>query len=284
MAEARSQLNERAFWYWAYLVNLVIASDGWNAVPLPIGHLWSLAIEEQFYVVWPLVVFALRPPTLRRACIAIMVGSFILRCTGVAAGVRPPSLYVFTLTRIDALAAGALVALMFRERTPRISAVQLLGAICAALAALIAMTYTRPGLSSEGAAMNTVGFTALAILFSAVVAAACRVSPTGLRRRLIHASALRFFGRYSYALYVFHVPVIFALDWLGVDAGLLPPIAGSWLAGKLVVVGAATAASLVLAKVSWELWEKPFLALKERFAYNVGGSVDAQALFRGKRV
>jgi peptidoglycan/LPS O-acetylase OafA/YrhL len=265
--EARIQLSDRAFWYWTYLVNLVIAADGWQAVPLPVGHLWSLAIEEQFYVVWPLVVFALRPPALRQVCIAIMVGSLVLRCAAVSAGVRPPTVYVFTLTRMDALAAGALVALIFRERRRRISGVQLLGANGAALAALIALTYTRDWLSSEGAGMNTIGFTALAILFGAWVLGARTASPTTRAGSFLHSSILRFFGRYSYALYVFHVPVISTLVWLGLDARLLPSIAGSWLPGKLFVVATATAVSVVLAKLSWELVEKQFMALKDRFAY-----------------
>src|SRR5467141_1688790 len=65
-------------WVWPFGVNLFIALRGWWALPY-ISHFWSLAIEEHFYLLWPLVVFSFRRETLERICLGVIVAALALR-------------------------------------------------------------------------------------------------------------------------------------------------------------------------------------------------------------
>src|SRR5690606_14642302 len=84
-----SVLHDRAWWHFAYLSNWFRAS----LLPgrdLPgFGHLWSLSIEEQFYLVWPAVVLLLKPHRLRQLCVGLIVAAPFLRLALLIGGVHP---------------------------------------------------------------------------------------------------------------------------------------------------------------------------------------------------
>src|SRR5205085_823517 len=102
-------------WLWTYTGNYWMAMQGtWNAWTEMIMPLWSLSVEEQFYLLWPLVIFSFSPGTLIRICAGVMIGALALRLVLTASGVNYFTLYVLTPTRADALAAGALLALLLR--------------------------------------------------------------------------------------------------------------------------------------------------------------------------
>ena len=78
-------LLDQQGWYWSYLINLPIAFKGWSSVII-IDHFWSLAVEEQFYLFWPLVVFFSQRRQLIFICLACFVGSFGVRLGFALAG------------------------------------------------------------------------------------------------------------------------------------------------------------------------------------------------------
>ena len=80
-------LGEQA-WYWSYLTNIRMAFDGWPAYH-HIGHFWSLAVEEQFYMVWPLVIFLFRRRSLLFICAACVAASLAFRVAFWWAGYHP---------------------------------------------------------------------------------------------------------------------------------------------------------------------------------------------------
>jgi peptidoglycan/LPS O-acetylase OafA/YrhL len=106
---------------WTYTANLFVAhAGGWDVVPEHAQHFWSLAIEEQFYIVWaPLILYLSRARALL-VCGAVVLGAPLLRSLLLQAGYSSISVYVFTPCRLDPLAAGAFVALYLRG--PRFSA------------------------------------------------------------------------------------------------------------------------------------------------------------------
>jgi peptidoglycan/LPS O-acetylase OafA/YrhL len=134
---------------------------------------------------------------------------------------------------------------------------------------LAAMTLWRRGFNADDPVVTTIGQTLLACFFGAVLVLALRLPSQMPLVRMFSSSSLRFFGRYSYGLYVFHHPILFLkpgllpLDWI-------PVFEGSMLLKLGVYIMSATAVSLVLALISWHLYEKQFLRLKRFFPYHSG--------------
>jgi len=105
--------SSRELWYWFYLQNWLA---GTKDVPVPLTHFWSLAIEEQFYICWPVVIYLVRRPLVPKVCVSLMLLSSGLRFACLCTGFLPSvDLYYFTPFRVEPLAAGALVAAIVRS-------------------------------------------------------------------------------------------------------------------------------------------------------------------------
>src|SRR6185295_8367650 len=139
-------------------------------------------------------------------------------------------------------------------------------------AALLTLFVARGGLQVTDPVVGSVGHTLLAGLGGAVVVMA--VSARGEGNRV-----LAFFGRYSYGLYVWHHPLFFLVSGV-FPLTMIPQLFGSQLPRQLVFLVVATGASVILALLSWKIWEERFLKAKERFPYGrgVAASPDSQAV------
>jgi peptidoglycan/LPS O-acetylase OafA/YrhL len=215
----------------------------------------GLAIEEQFYLVWPAVVALLSGRALRRLVLAILVGSPLLRMALASSGVGPYSLQVSSFTHLDALAAGALLALSMRERSPLVSKRWatwwiLTGASSFVILAVLMGTPT-PIYSVQMALM----LSSAAALWGGVVGL-CVAAPTSVGARVAGCAPLRVLGKYSYAFYLFHLPVAAVLSVAGLDRQTV---------GRYGFFSLTVSTTLLLAVASWHLWEKHWLALKDRF-------------------
>lgn len=245
-------------WLWLYLTNWV----QWRAsIVDALPHLWSLAVEEQFYLLWPLLLHRLSPRATVRLCLAIAVGGLVLRIVLTRAGVSAEALYMITVTRIDAMALGGAAAAWLRNRVagspePFWARKPL---ISAAVVALGAGAYTH-GFPRMSVAGQTVGYSALAVIFA--LAMLHGVKPSGPRRSPLEWAWLRSVGRYSYAMYLFHMPLNLAV----VDTARqwVPSLSTSGVACAVYVL-LLTLATYGLAYVSYHLFERRFLALKPRF-------------------
>jgi peptidoglycan/LPS O-acetylase OafA/YrhL len=267
----RSAMEDRSqAWYWLYLQNFLFARDE-NLGHPALAVSWSLAIEEQFYLVWPVVVSLLSRRHLIWTCGALILTALSLRIWMVSAGVHPTTIYVLPFNRMDALATGALLALLVRGEGmgPRLLfwARQLWPA---ALLLVLGIWYLDGPLDNRdatGPLMQAVGYSALAWLFGSLLVLALDPQPRAFVPRVFTWPLLRAFGKYSYALYLFHVPVrrIFRDTWFPVDS--FPTWLGSPLPGQLLFYFAATAPAFILAWLSWHLYEKQALKLRRLFPY-----------------
>lgn len=244
-------------WYWLYLQNWVQALD---ALPQPaLSHYWSLAIEEQFYLVWPLALFLVRSKKVGlRVCAGIVVATLVARVVLCAQGASTQFLHFATVTRADSLAWGGLLAfsgyVVEREQLERWGRLGLVVAPTGVLAA--AACHPRSPLWGNPV-MQTLGYTMLGGTVVALIAVAV-LRPSSFFARQLSRPSLRLLGKYSYGVYVFHWPVIrvaskYFREWTP------SPFLGVTYVVTVVFMTA------ILSWLSWTLVEAPMLSLKRYF-------------------
>jgi peptidoglycan/LPS O-acetylase OafA/YrhL len=248
-----------------YTTNLPFVPE-WNANPAPYINLrqfWSLAVEEQFYLIWPFLIFWLK--SWRKILTAALAGaafSLAFRAALATCGFPPQN---HTLPGcMDALLLGGALALLtrstLREQVLRLGQPVFLGAVAITLFEAI----THPGLSwGTSTYLTTIGMTIVALGATGLVAASLRAG--SIAQAVCRTAPLRFFGRYSYGLYVYHYSVSAALDDPTRAALLSRGFSKPW-----AILAAASAVLLVsvgLSVISYNLYEKHFLRLK-RFVPN----------------
>jgi peptidoglycan/LPS O-acetylase OafA/YrhL len=253
-------------WYWTYLSNFALGQrHEWNLGSLDLA--WSLAIEEQFYLLWPAVVFLLGRRALMGFCVAVIVAALATRAALTLWGAHPIPIHVLTPCRMDSLALGALVALA--ARGPRGVAVLVPAARwCASvsLGLLIPLFLVQgPEWGVVQGGGQAVGYTILGLLFAAGLVLTISRPGQGLLGRTFAHPLLTTFGRYSYALYLFHLPLVVCLRETVLRPGSLPTFLGSCLLEQTVYYAAGISLTLAAAWLSGRFFEGPILSLKRFF-------------------
>ncbi|HEX7049816.1 MAG TPA: acyltransferase [Longimicrobiales bacterium] len=252
-------------WFWLYGTNYLVARSGWGALG-DLSHFWSLAVEEQFYLLWPLAVFWLGRSRLTLATAALLIAAPAIRMAALLSGTSGEAVYVATHLRFDGLGLGALLALIpataaRSARYRRAAAMLLLAGATAELGLLLAAAHPA-GLWTVAIKHTLVPLWCAALLYLAVTG-----RPGSPLRRFLEARWLRSVGKYSYAVYVFHVSTRDLLVRAGLSIDAFPTVAGSYLPGQMVFNLVAGAAAFLVAWASWHLFEKRILALKRFFPY-----------------
>ncbi len=215
-----------------------------------LGHTWSLAIEAQFYLLWPLLLLGLGRVFTPRRILSLILGAALaaltLRIALVQAGASAFRVYHGLDTRADALLIGCALGFglangLFRAELPRAWRVPLLAV---SSLGLLAMAGLAPW---NGALMLTFGYSLIAAL-SALLLLLCLGAPAGNLSRALRWTPLVWCGQRSYGLYLWHFPLM-RLILLQTD---------SWLA----LTCGGVMLSLIAASLSYALVERPFLALK----------------------
>ncbi|MEU0268479.1 acyltransferase family protein [Nocardioides sp. NPDC006303] len=237
-------------WSAAFMANIHFALDAVDyfntEAPSPLQHYWSLSVEEQFYVVWPLAVLVaallVRASTRASATtvIATMAATVVVVSVAwsiYATATSPATSYFSTFARAHELAIGALLACLLRRRGPlnrRVAAV--LGVLGAGALVFAAVTFSEH-LPFPGA------LALVPVIGTAALLVAGPETPTG---RILSVAPLRYLGDLSYSLYLWHWPVLILVP------ELLP--GGGWpvALGEIVLV-------LVLSMASYHWIEQPFL-------------------------
>ncbi len=231
--------------YWVYLQNFWISTGRTMDGPV---HLWSLAVEEQFYLVWPFLVLFVPRRFLLRILAALIVMSFGLR---IVLAAHHQDVYSMTFTRLDGLSAGAVLATLHHHGSLQRWRSVLLGLAIGGVA-LVALTWWRFHGSGDPFFVAT-KYSLLATAYAGVIGYLI-CCPGARISRLLSIRPMRYVGRISYGLYVWH-PFVFSLTY-------------RWLRAYSVLTRGLVAFVLAFATayVSWYGYERHFLKLKDRLA------------------
>ena len=243
-----------ASWLWLYGANALQAWRGeWCLGYL--NHFWSLAVEEHFYLVWPAVIFALSRRNAMWTFAALIVAAPLARVAWLKFGGNDVAPEVFTLFRMDGLAAGAWLALASRsEGGLRRFARPARWVFLLTTLLLVPITLKQMRMLTL---VDTLWTIECVVLLVMVVTA----SPTAILGRLGSSPQLHWLGKYSYGIYVFANLLIPLLAPLMTAAGLATAL-GNPLAGQLGYLAIMSAATAAAALISWHAYEKHFLKLK----------------------
>ena len=268
------QLRPGHLWFLAYLGNLfanheptlyAIVSTNHPAFNVNIAHFWSLCVEEQFYLFWPLVVWFLRDRVkIIRFAVAMMVLAFATRMlfcwlagADAASGWSLRSLPF----RLDALVVGAILALVLRgpnaDRWQRLCRPVFLVSTVAVLVLFV----LRPLSSSLW--LMTVGLPLVALASAGLIGMTLR--PGAPAFQLFYVRPLRILGKYSYGFYVYHA--LFVHAWIEVLLFFIARL-HSMMAAGLLALGINFAVTFLVSKYSYDLFEVRFLRLKRNFEYD----------------
>jgi peptidoglycan/LPS O-acetylase OafA/YrhL len=249
--------------YFLYLYNMVpmlaphLSSPGSAMV---LNHFWSLSVEEQFYLLWPFVIWLVRDRRrLLWISVAFMLLALGLRLTVVLHGGSQDEVFGLLPTRADSLLFGAAVALLVRGPAgKRLPATPV--AIVSGLLSLLVLLSGHVWYYGTQL-IATVGYTSIGIFFACIVYWA--QTGEGWVARIFSAPFLRFFGRYSYGLYIYQgLLLVFMMPYVHTVQRLVHSDA---LGGVLYIL-LSLVLLLGLSMLSFHFFEEPILRHKKYFS------------------
>jgi peptidoglycan/LPS O-acetylase OafA/YrhL len=235
-------------WYmYAFLMNFLLAFN--IPQPVSLSVLWSLAVEEQFYLLWPFVIFFLSENLIAWFAAAIVIAAPFLRwfCTPLFVNHWP--IYSLTPFRMDLLGLGALLAIAWRRHRPLIERFGAFGPILSAIALAVLLVLSRKSgfTTSANNQLANVWIYELSLFMSTGVIL-WALSGKGVAP--LNLSPVRYLGRISYSVYLIHITILLLLR--------------SHFSSKETVAALGFILSLLYASASWFLLEKPLLNAKQR--------------------
>lgn len=257
-----SYYNDNKTYFWTYFQNWLLVEKGAPPVPF-MAHFWSLAVEEQFYMLWPVIVFFVKPNSRLKKVILVLIGVSVV--TRIVTWAQFPheveTYYCNTIARMDSLLMGSLLAVHLREgKSISKSAINI--SILAFVALITASLVIFGNVRQDNALFPTIGYTVSAAFFAGMLYVLLKNEARllGWVKRL---RALSFIGKISYGIYIFHMPVYLVLSTqlhqLFTDK-FHPDINVALFISVLSVV-----ITLMVSSVSFYLIEKPILNLKKHF-------------------
>lgn len=253
-------------WAWTYTSNFFHASSAYVFDPI-MGPTWSLAVEEQFYLLFPFVVLLLGRRRLAPALYAMIIAGPLIRwALAIVIDHWPQyftdkheAVYVAGFTHIDAFAFGALINLVPASLCARLGRGHV---ILAATAVAILLGWVTTGTMAgalwfsptDAGAQLIWGYTAVDIVCMLLICRAVSRPTDSLGRATAPMAVI---GQWSYSFYLIHLPIIFLVSRVPQTFGIEVP---GWL---LLII--ATALTLGIARSLYEWVEKPALRLRSRF-------------------
>ncbi len=233
-------------YYFTYLQNFAMTFH-WDSIGP--GHFWSLAVEEHFYIFWPILVYFLSISKLKKTIYFIIFFAFVLRIVFV---INNLNVFYFTFTRIDALAIGSLLAVFEKkEYIKQTNAIKFLSVLIISVIMLAILGVSFPEKGNN--IVQITKFLFLATLYFGLLGYLISINKENIVNRILRSHFFSFTGKISYGLYVYHpISLVFFVHFF-YGYSILITILGSFLI------------SYLLSTVSYYILEKSFLKLKRYF-------------------
>jgi peptidoglycan/LPS O-acetylase OafA/YrhL len=239
------------YWYVLYLSNFQDAFIGGGIHAL--SPMWSLAVEEQFYLLWPLLVYFLGRKGMWRFSISLLLIAPLLRFGLTFITKTHFPIYMLLPTRVDLLAWGAVLVMLRYNSAEKFRRLSDYGPYLSALSLILFFIITKmnPGFrtGNNNVLFNTVGYSLIGTMMVGIVAY-CAILRDNWFFKILCNRILTYLGTVSYMMYLSHQMVLSQVD----KFGLSNPVTA--LIAFLV--------TLMVSMLSWHLFEKPILMLKER--------------------
>jgi peptidoglycan/LPS O-acetylase OafA/YrhL len=252
------------WWFWTYLQNWFLIFYNPGNTTTAIQHYWSLAIEEQFYLIWPFIIFLVRKPKfLLWIVVLLLLGVIITRFTMWTMKIKDLNYFGFyTFTRIDGICIGSMLAILHFMKSVFLK--KYFTWVVLGLAGINFIFYffnhqkqfTFPYLA-------IIGYTTFATLFALAIHESIQ-EENKILKLILGNQVLRFFGKVSYSFYVFHWPVYLIFfepvqRWVAAHSSL------SAFNVNIVTSVLLTLAGLLASVCSYYGFERHFLKLKKAF-------------------
>jgi peptidoglycan/LPS O-acetylase OafA/YrhL len=249
-------IHERV-WYFAYVQNWLNVF-GRLAWPGLLTHYWSLGVEEQFYLIWPLIIYFFAPKRVLQIIIGACLFSIVLRLTLMGIHTDPETIYRNTFTRMDALLIGAACAFLVRNESLIKQIHRHATWLCLGPLITLAALRTQPFRTTAPTEVG-LGYTIIALSYAGLLMAVVVTTNNGsILQRILGSRIMRGFGKYSYAAYIWHILIRqLVLHYELETLHALPP--------AFVNIPLMVAATLAASALSYIVVERPFLALRGYF-------------------
>jgi peptidoglycan/LPS O-acetylase OafA/YrhL len=249
-------------WYYVfYIQNFKLAIDQWQSnFPIFFNHTWSLAVEEQFYLVFPFLVWVMDSKKLKITCICLMFIGLLSRYIIVSELPQNQTIYyVNTICNLDYLGGGALIAIFLNrnEMNGLKVLLKVLTAVCLLLYFVISpLVFHKPLFTLS---LTLAESHELNLMFMLPVILSIVLILKTFRNKFLDVvfgnKVFIFLGKISYGLYLYHLPVFYWADHYV-----------HWH-NPLVFTGVRFALTILISYISFMVIETPFLNLKRYFNY-----------------
>ena len=238
--------NGNAWFYYSYTQNFLYFFEGFKAIQL--NHLWSLAIEEQFYLFWPWIVLYVSGKSLLRILLVLIPGTLLIYAF---MHIEADTWRMLPTSHIHTLGTGALIALIQHMQLDRLSD------LISRYRSLIIFSTSVVFLFEMFRDVPDTLLAAAIIAFSWSVITGCREGFRGFAGKLLDLPFLQYLGRISYGIYLYHKPIPWLTNLVCNKMHIV--------INKPVVFILSIAATGLIAHFSYILIELPFLRMKNRF-------------------
>lgn len=239
--------------YYALTLNNYFESLGVDAQQAgkALGPLWSVASEQQYYLLWPAVIFLFSPRTLKIVLPALLAANVALRIAAMHGGMSAGAIYTASLTHLDGIIVGSMIAL-WRDDVACLSTTSLRVLLAVSGSLLLGVFAWAGTCEALAPIVQIYGYTLVALFYAVVIVMALR---DGILGRWLSRPWLRRIGKYSYVMYLIHWPLLLVLDHVVPGSGLL-----AWIVFYVALVAGLTQ----IGAASWRWFEQPIISWGRR--------------------